>query len=106
MTSAGHRLSTGTMEAVLASHRNIAEAAVVARKDEAKGEIPVGFVVMNDRPCDDIEALKTSLVDLIRQEIGPIAAFKEVVVVPRLPKTRSGKVLRATLRVSRIHVRQ
>jgi propionyl-CoA synthetase len=95
---AGHRLSTGGMEEVLASHPNVAECAVIGAADELKGELPVGLVVLKagvDRPEEDIVK---ELVALVRQRIGPVAAFKKVVVVDKLPKTRSGKVLRGTMK--------
>jgi propionyl-CoA synthetase len=95
---AGHRLSTGIMEEVLASHPDIAECAVIARIDPVKGEIPFGLVVLKagiTRPADTIQK---ELVALVREKIGPVAAFKDALVVPRLPKTRSGKILRATMR--------
>jgi propionyl-CoA synthetase len=95
---AGHRLSTGAVEEVLAAHPEIAECAVTGVKDELKGQVPCGFVVLNagvSRATDEIEA---ELVELVRERIGPVAAFKQVLVVRRLPKTRSGKVLRGTLR--------
>jgi propionyl-CoA synthetase len=95
---AGHRLSTGQMEEVLASHQAVAECAVVGAKDALKGQIPIGLVVLKagvDRPEADIAA---ELIGLVRDRIGPVAAFREVRVVPRLPKTRSGKILRGTIR--------
>ncbi len=95
---AGHRLSTGSMEEVLASHRDVAECAVVGAKDELKGQTPIGLVVLKagvNRPEPEIAA---ELVALVRDRIGPVAAFKDARVVPRLPKTRSGKILRATIR--------
>jgi propionyl-CoA synthetase len=95
---AGHRLSTGGMEEVLASHPNVAECAVIGAADALKGELPVGLVVLKagvDRPEEDIVK---ELVALVRQRIGPVAAFKKVVVVDKLPKTRSGKVLRGTMK--------
>jgi len=95
---AGHRLSTGAMEEVLASHRDVAECAVVGAADNLKGQIPVGLVVLKagvNRP--EAEVAK-ELVGLVRERIGPVAAFKDARVVPRLPKTRSGKILRATIR--------
>ena len=95
---AGHRLSTGQMEDVVARHPAVAECAVVGAADALKGQIPLGFVVLNNgvnRPAAEIEA---EIVRLVRDEIGPVAAFKSVVTVQRLPKTRSGKVLRATMR--------
>jgi propionyl-CoA synthetase len=95
---AGHRLSTGAMEEVLASHQDVAECAVVGVLDEIKGEVPVGFVVTKsgvNRPDSEIVA---ELLGMVRQTIGPVAAFKTATVVKRLPKTRSGKVLRGTMK--------
>jgi propionyl-CoA synthetase len=95
---AGHRLSTGAMEEVLASHPDVAECAVIGAADELKGELPVGMVVLKagvTRPHGDIAH---EVVQLVRDKIGPVAAFKQAVVVKRLPKTRSGKILRGTMR--------
>ncbi len=95
---AGHRLSTGSMEEVLASHKDVAECAVIGAKDELKGQTPMGFVVLKagvSRPEADIAR---ELVALVRERIGPVAAFKDARVVARLPKTRSGKILRASIR--------
>jgi propionyl-CoA synthetase len=95
---AGHRLSTGAMEEVLASHPAVAECAVIGVADELKGELPLGLVVLKagvDRPHGEIER---ELVQKVRDEIGPVAAFKLVTVVKRLPKTRSGKILRGTMK--------
>ena len=95
---AGHRLSTGAMEEVLSAHKDVAECAVIGAADSMKGQIPCGFVVLKagvNRPHDDIEK---ELIQLVRQEIGPVAAFKTAIVVDRLPKTRSGKILRGTMR--------
>ena len=94
---AGHRLSTGGMEEVLAAHPDVAECAVIGVTDELKGQLPVGFLCTNagtDRPDEDIVA---ECVKLVRESIGPVAAFKLACVVPRLPKTRSGKILRGTM---------
>ena len=94
---AGHRLSTGAMEEVLANHPDVAECAVIGVSDALKGQAPVGFVCLTkgvNRPHADITA---ECVKLIREKIGPVAAFKLAVVVDRLPKTRSGKILRATM---------
>ena len=94
---AGHRLSTGAMEEVLASHPDVAECAVIGVTDQLKGQLPVGFVCLTkgvDRPHDEITA---EVVKLVRDKIGPVAAFKLAIVVDRLPKTRSGKILRATM---------
>ncbi len=94
---AGHRLSTGAMEEVLARHPDVAECAVIGVADELKGQVPMGFVCLNagcDRTHDEIIQ---ECVRLVRDEIGPVAAFKSAVVVQRLPKTRSGKILRGTM---------
>jgi propionyl-CoA synthetase len=94
---AGHRLSTGAMEEVLASHPDVAECAVIGVADELKGQLPMGFLCLNkgcNRPHGEI--VKES-VALVRDQIGPVAAFKLATVVDRLPKTRSGKILRATM---------
>ena len=95
---AGHRLSTGGMEEVIASHPDVAECAVLGVKDEVKGEQPCGFIVLKagvDRPHEEIEK---EVVKLVRDKIGPVAAFKMALVVSRLPKTRSGKILRGTMK--------
>ena len=95
---AGHRLSTGGMEEVLASHPAVAECAVLGIKDELKGEVPCGFIVLKsgvNRPPAEIEK---ECIALIREKIGPVAAFKLVITVARLPKTRSGKILRGTIK--------
>ncbi len=95
---AGHRLSTGGMEAVLASHPDIAECAVIGAADQLKGELPLGLVVFKSGVARDREIVIKELVNLVRDQIGPVAAFKTVVVVDRLPKTRSGKILRGTMK--------
>jgi propionyl-CoA synthetase len=95
---AGHRLSTGSMEAVLASHPAVAECAVIGVADPLKGQVPRGFVVLKAGVADDPEEVARALVAKVRDEIGPVAAFKEVTVVAGLPKTRSGKILRRTMR--------
>jgi len=95
---AGHRLSTGVMEEVLAGHPDIAECAVIARADALRGEIPFGLVVLKAGVTHDADVIQKELVALVREKIGPVAAFKDALVVPRLPKTRSGKILRATMR--------
>ena len=95
---AGHRLSTGGMEEVLAELPDVAECAVIGVADATKGQVPVGFLVLNsgvDRPAEEIEK---EAVAIIRERIGPVASFKKAIVVQRLPKTRSGKVLRGTMR--------
>ncbi len=95
---AGHRLSTGGMEEILAQHPDVAECAVIGIKDSLKGEVPIGLVVLNagaDRAEPDIVK---EVVQLVRDKLGPVAAFKRAHVVQRLPKTRSGKILRSTMR--------
>ena len=94
---AGHRLSTGGMEEVLAGHPDVAECAVIGIDDSLKGQVPLGFVVLKSgvaRAGDDIIA---EIIQKVRDDIGPVAAFKQAVIVGRLPKTRSGKILRATM---------
>ena len=94
---AGHRLSTGAMEEVLASHPDVAECAVIGVSDQLKGQLPLGFLVLNagvERPTEEIRG---EVVQLVRKQIGPVAAFKTATVVQRLPKTRSGKILRGTM---------
>jgi propionyl-CoA synthetase len=94
---AGHRLSTGAMEEVLAAHPDVAECAVIGVADDLKGQLPFGFLCLN-RGCDrDHREIVKECVALVRDQIGPVAAFKHAVVVDRLPKTRSGKILRATM---------
>ncbi|MFI6304596.1 propionyl-CoA synthetase [Amycolatopsis thailandensis] len=95
---AGHRLSTGSMEAVLASHAAVAECAVIGVRDQLKGQLPRGFVVLKSGVDADAETLKADLVALVRRDIGPVAAFRDVSIVDALPKTRSGKILRKTMR--------
>lgn len=95
---AGHRLSTGGMEAVLASHPDVAECAVIGAADQLKGELPLGLVVFKSGVERDQAVIMKELVKLVRDQIGPVAAFKTVVVVDRLPKTRSGKILRGTMK--------
>jgi len=95
---AGHRLSTGGMEEVLASHPDVAECGVIGAADQLKGELPVGLVVLKAGANRPEEQVVAELVALVRQKIGPVAAFKKVVVVDRLPKTRSGKILRGTMK--------
>jgi propionyl-CoA synthetase len=95
---AGHRLSTGAMEEVVATHPDVAECAVIGVADEIKGQIPVGFVVLTAGVDRSHDLIAEELVQSIRDDIGPVAAFKTVYVVPRLPKTRSGKILRSTMR--------
>ena len=95
---AGHRLSTGSLEAVVATHELVAECAVIGVADAIKGQIPKAFVVLKAGAQVDAEELRKQIVALVRKEVGPVASLNEVVVVPGLPKTRSGKVLRKTMR--------
>ena len=95
---AGHRLSTGGMEEVLAAHPDVAECAVMGIADRLKGQIPVGLLVLNAGVDRDIAEIEREAVLLVREKIGPVAAFKTAITVKRLPKTRSGKVLRGTMR--------
>jgi propionyl-CoA synthetase len=95
---AGHRLSTGAMEAVLATHPAVAECAVIGVHDALKGQVPRGLVVLKAGVDVDPAALRAELVAAVRAQIGPVAAFKDVDVVPALPKTRSGKILRKSMR--------
>jgi len=94
---AGHRLSTGAMEEVLAAHPDVAECAVIGIADALKGQVPLGFVVLNAGVARDAAAIEGEVVGLVRERIGPVAAFKTVVTIKRLPKTRSGKILRGTM---------
>ncbi|MGB1147934.1 MAG: AMP-binding enzyme, partial [Alphaproteobacteria bacterium] len=95
---AGHRLSTGQLEEILTGHPDIAECAVVGVADSLKGQLPLGLMVLN-AGCDRAEAdVAAEVVSLVREKLGPVAAFKNARVVTKLPKTRSGKILRATIR--------
>ena len=95
---AGHRLSTGAMEEVIAQHPDVAECAVIGAHDDFKGQLPVGLVVLKAGINRDPQEIKKELVAMVREQIGPIASFKESSIVARLPKTRSGKILRGTMR--------
>jgi propionyl-CoA synthetase len=95
---AGHRLSTGSMEEVIAKHPAVAECAVVGAADDFKGQVPLGFVVLKEGVTKEDAAIIKELVNMIRDQIGAVAAFKQAVIVKRLPKTRSGKILRSTMR--------
>ena len=94
---AGHRLSTGAMEEILAGHPDIAECAVIGVTDQLKGQLPMGFVCLNKGCATSDEQIMKDCIKRVRETIGPVAAFKLVAVVDRLPKTRSGKILRATM---------
>jgi len=95
---AGHRLSTGAMEEVLAGHPAVAECAVIGAFDQLKGQIPLGLVVLKSGITTDVATLERELTKLIRDQIGAIATPRMIRVTTRLPKTRSGKILRASLR--------
>jgi propionyl-CoA synthetase len=95
---AGHRLSTGGMEEVLSSHPAVAECAVIGIKDSLKGEQPCGFVVLKSGVNRSPLEIEKEIVQLVRDKIGPVAAFKIAITVNRLPKTRSGKILRGTMK--------
>jgi len=95
---AGHRLSTGALEEVLAGHSDVAECAVIGAADKLKGQLPVGFLVLKAGVDRDRDEIVGEAVSLVREQIGPVAAFKNAIVVERLPKTRSGKILRGTMR--------
>jgi propionyl-CoA synthetase len=95
---AGHRLSTGEMEEIVAKHPMVAECAVIGRRDELKGQLPMGFVVLKNMEGAAPEQIIEEVIDMVRKDIGAVAAFKQAMIVARLPKTRSGKILRKTLR--------
>ncbi|MCQ0988320.1 propionyl-CoA synthetase [Jiella sp. LLJ827] len=95
---AGHRLSTGEMEEAVGGHPAVAECAVIGMRDEVKGEIPCGFVVLKKGATTDRPTIEKELIAMVRDQIGPVAAFRSVMVVDRLPKTRSGKILRRTIK--------
>jgi propionyl-CoA synthetase len=95
---AGHRLSTGAMEEVLSSHQDVAECAAIGIKDDLKGQVPCGFVVLKAGVDREPAEVEQEICTLVRDKIGPVAAFKVAIVVKRLPKTRSGKILRGTMK--------
>lgn len=97
INTAGHRLSTGAMEEVLSNHADVAECAVIGVADALKGQVPVGFLVLNAGVNREEQEITSEVVEMVRKDIGPVASFKTALVVPRLPKTRSGKVLRGTM---------
>ena len=94
---AGHRLSTGAMEEILADHPDVAECAVLGVNDQLKGQVPIGFLVLNAGVTRDPAEIITETIQMVRERIGPVASFKTATVVKRLPKTRSGKILRGTI---------
>jgi propionyl-CoA synthetase len=94
---AGHRLSTGAMEEVLSDHPDVAECAVLGVDDDLKGQVPVGFLVLKAGVTRTQEEIIKEVIQMVRDRIGPVAAFKTATVVKRLPKTRSGKILRGTI---------
>lgn len=94
---AGHRLSTGGMEEAIAGHPDVAECAVIGVADKLKGQTPVGFIILNFGVKKDAAEIEAEVIKLVREKIGPVAAFKNAVTVERLPKTRSGKILRGTM---------
>ena len=96
---AGHRLSTGGMEQVLASHPDVAECAVLGVADSLKGQVPLGLLVLKDGIHKPDQEIVNDVIKLVREEIGPVASFRTAVVVDRLPKTRSGKILRGTIKL-------
>ena len=95
---AGHRLSTGSIEEVLATHPDVAECAVLGVADDLKGQLPLGLLVLKAGVTRSHDEIAREAVQIVRERIGPVAAFKTAVVVERLPKTRSGKILRGTMR--------
>jgi len=95
---AGHRLSTGGIEEVLAAHPDVAECAVIGVADSLKGQVPIGFLVLKAGAARSPAQIADEAVRLVRERIGPVASFKTAMVVQRLPKTRSGKILRGTMR--------
>jgi propionyl-CoA synthetase len=98
INTAGHRLSTGSMEEVLSEHKDVAECAVIGIADNLKGQIPIGLIVLKTGVNREHDEISKECIKMIRDKIGPVAAFKTAIVIKRLPKTRSGKVLRGTMR--------
>ena len=95
---AGHRLSTGAIEEVLSEHQSVAECAVLGIADKLKGQLPIGLIVLKAGVAKDDETITKECVQMVRDKIGPVAAFKVAIIIKRLPKTRSGKILRGTIR--------
>ena len=99
INTAGHRLSTGSMEQAMGKHASVAECACIGVKDSLKGEVPIGFVVLNAGTSqEDQDAIPDQVIKLVRAEVGPVASFHQCLVVEALPKTRSGKVLRGIMK--------
>jgi propionyl-CoA synthetase len=94
---AGHRLSTGAMEEILADHQDVAECAVLGVEDALKGQVPIGFIVLKAGVTRPHAEIISDVVRMVRERIGPVASFKTATIVKRLPKTRSGKILRGTI---------
>ena len=94
---AGHRLSTGSMEEILSENNSVAECAVLGIADNLKGQIPLGLIVLKSGVSKKPEEITKECIQMVREKIGPVAAFKNIVIVKRLPKTRSGKILRGTV---------
>ena len=95
---AGHRLSTGAIEEVLSEHQSVAECAVIGIADKLKGQLPIGLIALKAGVEKDNDSISKECVKMVRDKVGPVAAFKTVIIVKRLPKTRSGKILRGTVR--------
>jgi propionyl-CoA synthetase len=95
---AGHRLSTGAIEEVLAEHKDVAECAVLGMADKLKGQIPMGLLALKTGVTKAKKEIIDECIKMVREKVGPVAAFKIAIVVKRLPKTRSGKILRGTVR--------
>ena len=95
---AGHRLSTGAIEEVLSEHQSVAECAVIGIADKLKGQLPIGLIALKAGVDKDNGTISKECIQMVRDKVGPVAAFKTAIVVKRLPKTRSGKILRGTVR--------
>ena len=95
---AGHRLSTGVMEEVLADHKDVAECAVLGISDKLKGQLPIGLLILKAGVKKNHDEISKECIQMIREKVGPVAVFKTAIVIKRLPKTRSGKILRGTVK--------
>ena len=95
---AGHRLSTGAIEEVLSEHKSVAECAVLGIADKLKGQLPIGLLALKAGVKQNNQEIIKECIQMVRNKVGPVAAFKTAIVVKRLPKTRSGKILRGTIR--------